>query len=79
MRKFSHEKVIDEIIGIVKDNLILKYNYDETSLPSIREYCKKISHKRYELLPNEILINFTEEALEELINCSFLYDFRPLE
>lgn len=79
MKKFYHEKVIDEIIGIIKDNLILKYNYDDNSLPNLKEYCKKRSNKRYQLLSNDLLIYFTEESLSELINCDFLYDFRPLE
>ena len=77
--KLYYEKAIEEIIEMIKDNLILKYSYDEEAMPSLKEYCKDKVHKRYKEIPYELLFNFTKEGLKELINCDFLYDFRDLE
>lgn len=77
--KFYHEYVIDEILEIIKDNLILKYNYCDDALINIRNYCNKRAHKRYKKLDNNSLIYFVEEALAELVNSDFLYDFRDIE
>lgn len=77
--KFYHEYVINEILEIIKDNLILKYNYDDNALINIRKYCYERAHKRYKKLDYQTLIYFVEEALAELINADFLYDFRDIE
>lgn len=79
MKKFYHEYVIDEILRIIKDNLILLYNYDKNALINIRKYCTKRVHNKYSLLDNSTIIYFTEEALAELVNSNFLYDFRDIE
>lgn len=77
--KSYHEHIIDEIVEIIKDNLILQYNYCDKSLINIRKYCNERLHTKYKKLDNNTLIYFTEEALAELINCDHLYDFRLLE
>lgn len=77
--KCYHEYVIDEIIEIIKDNLILQYNYYEDSLIDIRKYCNQNAKKKYKRLDNNTLLFFVEEAIADLINCDFLYDFRSLE
>lgn len=77
--KCYHEYVIDEILEIIKDNLILQYNYNEDALIDIRDYCNKKAHEKYKNLDNNTLIFFVEEAIAELVNCDFLYDFRSLE
>lgn len=77
--KCYHEKVIDEILQILKDNLILLYNYKEDSLINIRKFCFKKAHSRYKSLDYNMLIYFVEEALADLINTDFLYDFRDIE
>lgn len=77
--KTYHEKIFDEIMQIIKDNLELLYNYDDNSLTNIRNYCHKNNHHRYKSLTYNQLINFTEEAIVEITNTPYLYDFRPLE
>ncbi len=77
--KCYHEKIIDEILEILKNNLILIYNFHDHTLPNIREYCLDHVHTRYKHLDYGTLIYFTEEALTELINTDYLYDFRDIE
>lgn len=77
--KMYHEKLFDEVIQVIKDNLELLYNYDDNALPNIRKYCNKNNHRKYNPLTYTQLIYFTEEAIAELINTPYLYDFRPLE
>ena len=77
--KTYHEKIFDEIIQIIKDNLELLYNYDEDSLINIRRYCKENNHRKYKSLTYNELICFMEEAIAELVNAPYIYDFRPLE
>lgn len=77
--KTYHEKIFDEVIQIIKDNLELLYNYDEDALINIRKYCHQNNHNKYKPLTYTQLIYFTEEAIAELINTPYLYDFRPLE
>ncbi len=77
--KCYHEKVIEEIIQMLKDNLILIYNFQEDTLKNIREYCLEKAHAKYKNLDYATLVYFTEEALTELINTDFLYDFRDID
>ena len=62
--KTYHEKIFDEIIQIIKDNLELLYNYDDDTLINIRKYCYKNNHNKYKHLTFNQLICFTEEALD---------------
>lgn len=78
-QKYYYEKVIDEIIEMIKDNLILQYNYNDSSLLSLKDYCKDKVRKRYKQLSYNWLVFFTEEALAELSNSDYLYDFRDLD
>lgn len=77
--KTYHEKLFDEITKLIKDNLELLYNYDDDALMNIRKYCNKNNHRKYKPLNYNELIYYTEEAIAELINTPYLYDFRPLE
>ena len=77
--KTYHEKLFDEIIQIIKDNLELLYNYNDDALINIRKYCNKNNHQRYKPLTYNELIYYTEEAIAVLINAPNLYDFRSLE
>lgn len=74
-----HEHIFDDIAKIVTDNLIILYNYNDNALINIRNYCQNHAHKRYKPLDYFTLICFLEEALAEIINCNFLYDFRDIE
>lgn len=77
--KAYHEKLFDEITKLIKDNLELLYNYDDDALMNIRKYCSKNNHRKYKPLDYNELIYYTEEAIAELVNTPYLYDFRPLE
>lgn len=78
MRSY-HEHVFEEIVKMIVDNLELLYNYNDGALINIRKYCLERMHKKYTPLDYITLIYFTEEALAELINTEFLYDFRDIE
>lgn len=77
--KTYYENIIEEILIIIKDNLEILYKYDEDSLIDLRKYCYKNINKKYKPLNYSQLIYFTEEALSEIINVPYLYDFRTLE
>lgn len=68
--------IIDEITTIIKDNLLLLLLNDK-ALKELKKYCKKDLNYKY--TPYEILISFVNEALVELINKDYLYDFRDIE
>ena len=78
-KKMYHEKVIDEILQLIKDNLVLLYNFNDDALLNIRKYCNKHLNTRYKSLSYQELIYFADEALAELINCPEWYDFRALD
>lgn len=77
--KAYHEKVFEEIVELIKNNLELLYNYNDNSLVNIRKYCHKNNHHWYKPVPYNELICFTEEALIEIRKAPYLYDFRNLE
>lgn len=77
--KNYHENVLDEILTVIKDNLILQYNYNDEALINIKKYCYNKADKKYEKLDYYTLLFFVEEALAELINCTYLYDLREME
>lgn len=74
--EYNIEFIIDEIATIIKDNLLL-FLFNDSSLKDLKEYCKK--DFRYKYTPHEDLIYFVKEALFELINKDYLYDFRDIE
>ncbi len=74
-----YEYIIDEILNLIKDNLILKYKYDDNALINIKEYCLKKDGKKYTRLDNQTLIWLAEDALADLINADYWYDFRDIE
>ena len=78
-RKWYYEKAIDEIIMLLKDNLIVLYNYNDQALLKLKKYCQDKAHKRYKPMYYSDLVFFAEEALIELINCDYFYDFRDIE
>lgn len=71
--------LIDEIIEMLKTNLLLMYQCNDDYLINIRNYCKEKDTIKYKPISYEELVFFTEEALADLIKTPFLYDFRPLE
>ena len=77
--KCYYEKVIDEILSMLKNNLIVLYNYNDESLLNLKKYCENKAHRKYKNLEYNDLVFFTEEALADLINCNYFYDFRDIE
>lgn len=77
--KTYHEKVLDEITEIIKNNLEIMYNFNDETLINLRKFCYKNAHQRYKPLEYSKLIFFTEEAIAEIINAPYLYDFRSLK
>ena len=47
--KTYHEKIFDEIVQVIKDNLELMYKYDDDALINIRRYCNKNNHQKYNI------------------------------
>ena len=43
----------------------------------VKEYCKKDLNLKY--TPYDDLVCFAEEALGDLVNCEYFFDFRDLE
>ena len=77
--KTYHEKIFEEISQLIVDNLELLYNYHDNKLINLRKYCNKMSHHRYKPLTYNELIYFTNDAITEIKNMPYLYDFRDLE
>lgn len=59
---------------MIKDQILL-YNYREDALINIREYCTQ----NYQPSDYNTLASFTDEAIAELANTDFLYDFRGID
>lgn len=73
------EYILEEILQMIKDNLILLYNYKEDALINIREYCVQKNDEKYQPLDYHTLASFADEAIAELVNTDFLYDFRDID
>ena len=77
--KYYCEYVLEEILQMIKDNLILLYNYKEDALINIREYCVQKNDEKYQPLDYHTLASFADEVIAELVNTDFLYDFRDID
>lgn len=73
------EKIIEDILLMIKDNLKIYYNSDENTLINFRKYTNDKYDEEYKSIPYEDLVFLCEESLAELVNYPFLYDFRSLE
>ncbi len=78
MKEVNDEKVIDEIIEMIRNNIEIYYRNNENYFYGLRNYCQRHNDKKEKISYNQLLF-LVEEALAELINCEFLYDFRVLE
>ena len=77
--KEYHEELIEEIIKLVSDNIYLLYNFNSNALINLKKHCSKNVENEYKSLPYIKLISFVEEALSEIFNADYLYDFKELE
>ncbi len=67
-----------EIIKIIMDNLNL-FAFNDSKLIHLKEYCKSKLEEPIKSTPNELLMEFVQEALIDLLSAKFLYDFRNIE
>ena len=67
-----------EICKIILDNLKL-FSLDDSKLILLKKYCKTKTDEKIKSTPNEILIEFVKESLEDLLFADYLYDFRNIE
>ncbi len=74
--EYNIDLIIEEIINLFRDNLKL-FLINDNYLINLKEYCKKDLNLKY--TPYNTLIYFVEEALSDLVNCKYLFDFRDLE
>ncbi len=72
----SYKLITDEIVIIIKDNLILQYKYNDDALLDIKKYCYDKTNKK---LDYYILLLYVKEAPAELLSCTYLYDLRDME
>ncbi len=72
------EKIFNDILALIKDNLKLLIFNKDSCLYYFTNYCQQI--KEIDLpIDQTLLTRFTEEALYALLNANFLYDFRDIE
>ena len=74
--EYDIDFVIEEIVNLFKDNLKL-FLLNDNYLINLKKYCNKDLNLKY--TPYNDLIYFAEEALGDLVNCEYLFDFRDLE
>lgn len=74
--KEHEEKIINEILKMIKDNIIIYYNEDKANFIQLREMCKNKNDKE---IDQQKLVCLVQEVLYELMKCRYLYDFRSLE
>ena len=76
--KSYYEYVVDEIVEMLKTNLLLYYRNRDNSFEALREFCEEREGALYEKLDPWSLSYLVNSSLYELLNY-YLYDFRPLE
>lgn len=76
--KFYYEYVVDEIVEMLKTNLLLYYRNRDNTFKDIRKYCDDRKENIYQKLDQWTLTYFTTSSLFEILNY-YLYDFRPLD
>lgn len=69
------EKVFNDILKLIKDNLQLLIQNHDLCLTYLIDYCNKLDIADLPL-DQMVLTKFTEDALYALLNAKFLYDFR---
>lgn len=74
--EYNIDFIVEEMIKIIKDNIKL-FLYNDNYLINLKEFCKKEHDLKY--TPYNDLIFFIEEALADLINIDYFFDFRDIE
>lgn len=68
--------IINEITEFIRDNLLL-FVINDQYLINLKKFCQQDLELKF--TPYNRLVYFTEEALSDLINVDYLYDFRDIE
>ena len=76
--KMYYEYVIDEMVEMIKTNLLLYYRMRDKCFKEIKVYCNKREDDKYQKLEHVTLTHFVKSSIFELLNI-YLYDFRRLE
>lgn len=74
----TEERIFNEIMFLIKDNLHLLIRNNDSCLYYFKEYCNRLDISSLPIESN-YLKYLTEEALYALLNADFLYDFRDIE
>lgn len=74
--KYDIDFILDEITDMLRANLSL-FLYQDDYLINLKKYCKE--EHTLSFTPYYDLLYFTEEALADLVNADFLYDFRDID
>ena len=72
----SYERIIEEIVEMIRTNAIIHYCNSDKGMKRLRKYCKE--QEENEVVDSRLLKELTKEILEEL-GKRYLYDFRELE
>lgn len=79
-KEYNIDFIISEITEIINQNIYTMLRNDKY-LRELKSYCyicyEEDIHLRY--TDNEVLMHLVREAIEELNNVDFLYDFRNIE
>lgn len=71
------EKLLDEIINLIRDNLQELIKNDDLCLYYFKTYCSHLEEKDFPI-NNEYLNLLTEDSLYALLNADFLYGEVPM-
>ena len=72
------EFIISEICTIIEDNLKM-FLLSDNKLLKMKFYCKDKTDYKYKSTPYNLIIEFVEEALLDLLNTEYLYDYRDIK
>lgn len=72
----NYEKIIKEIVEMIKNNIEVYYRNSSRGLKKLREYCRKKG--KGEVIESIELKEMTKEVIEDLKK-RYLYDFRDIE
>lgn len=74
-----YECLIDEIVSMIKNNILLLYRNDDNAFINMKKYCEDKNNEIYKSIDQLQLVWFVDEVLAELISQDWYYDFRDIE
>ncbi len=76
MNECNIERILDEVSNMIRYNLFLLLNSDD-SFPFMKDYCEK--NPNLKVIPYWDLVRFMDDAISELIDVPFWFDQRDLD